>query len=584
MGFPQSGSLFFNCTTVHKHCSGMTNTNLRHPLLQACLIACMTFCAYAQQLEGIGSRQAFAFHGNFNANMIGYNATGIENRMNPFALMLSANVNLSVYGVSVPLSFRYSSRKVYYSQPFNQFGLSPSYKWIRVHAGYRQLNFSQFTLAGHTFLGGGLELNPGKFRFGMVYGRFRKSNQQYQEAIDTTQTFNRKGLAARIGFGSEKNFLDLVVMQIKDDTTKVTTQLPSGYFPAEQNLVTGLNNLVTFSPRLSMENEIAASVYTTDVQAAGFDNLDDEPALQIVNRFVPINQSSEWLTAIRSALQYRADNHGLRLEYRRIDPGYRTMGAYFFNNDLEHITLTPSFSAWKRKLLFRGSIGLQRDNLRNTKKATSLRTISSLSISINPTPQFGIDLNYSDYSSNQRAGRVPLIDSLKYFQTTSNIGIAPRLMLTGPKYNHMVMLMYNKMTLNDNNTFTQSYTENQASIVSLNYNLTLIEQSLSLMAGLNYNELENYFLSSQAMGFSLGANKAFMQGKIMTAWNNAFIRTTQLEANHWTINSFLTSSYQIDKSHSIRFGLYFTRAAYPATISESTFNELKGDISYVYSF
>ncbi len=157
-------------------------------------------------------------------------------------------------------------------------------------------------------------------------------------------------------------------------------------------------------------------------------------------------------------------------------------------------------------------------------------------------------------------------------------------MLTGPKYNHMVMLMYNKMTLNDNNAFTQAFTENQASIASLNYNLSLIEHSLSFMAGLNYNKLENYFLNSQAMGFSLGANKAFMQGKIMASWNNAFIRTTQLAANHWTINSFFTSSYQIDRSHSIRFGLYFTRAAYPASVSETTFNELKGDISYVYSF
>ncbi len=178
-------------------------------------------------------------------------------------------------------------------------------------------------------------MNPGKFRFGMVYGRFRKSNQLFQEAIDTTQTFNRKGLAARIGFGSEKNFLDLVVMQIKDDTTRVSPQLPSGYFPAEQNVVTGLNNMITFSDRLSLENEIAASVFTTDMQAAGFDKLEEEPALRTVNRFIPINQSSEFLTAIRSALQYRAGSTAVKLEYRRIDPGYRTMGAYYFSNDAE---------------------------------------------------------------------------------------------------------------------------------------------------------------------------------------------------------------------------------------------------------
>lgn len=73
-----------------------------------------------------------------------------------------------------------------------------------------------------------------------------------------------------------------------------------------------------------------------------------------------------------------------RMEYRRIDPGYRSMGAYFMNNDLENLTITPSMSLFKRKLNLRGSIGVQHDNLRNTKRATSIRTISAIHASINP--------------------------------------------------------------------------------------------------------------------------------------------------------------------------------------------------------
>jgi len=39
--------------------------------------------------------------------------------------------------------------------------MSPYYKWITIHVGYRNINYSQFTLAGHTILGAGIELHPG---------------------------------------------------------------------------------------------------------------------------------------------------------------------------------------------------------------------------------------------------------------------------------------------------------------------------------------------------------------------------------------------------------------------------------------
>ncbi len=46
-----------------------------------------------------------------SANLIGDNATGIESRMHPFAMMLSANATASVYGISIPFSIRYSNTR-----------------------------------------------------------------------------------------------------------------------------------------------------------------------------------------------------------------------------------------------------------------------------------------------------------------------------------------------------------------------------------------------------------------------------------------------------------------------------------------
>ena len=174
-----------------------------------------------------------------------------------------------------------------------------------------------------------------------------------------------------------------------------------------------------------------------------FEDVENNKTLRSLNKFLMINQSSDYYTALRSSLSFAAKFYSLKLEYRRIAPKYRSMGAYFFNNDLENITFTPSFRFFKNKVSLSGSIGLQRDNLRNSKKATSMRTIGSVNLSVNPVDIFGIDINYSNYSVNQKAGRIALIDSQKIVQTTHNLSVSPRLMFLGAKLSHVVSLSYN---------------------------------------------------------------------------------------------------------------------------------------------
>jgi hypothetical protein len=539
---------------------------------------------FGQQLDNLSQQKPFQLRGNFSTNLIGYGVSGIENRLTPFAFMVSANATASVYGISMPFSVRYSNQQVNYTQPFNQFGISPSYKWAKAHIGYRSVNFSNFTMAGHSFLGGGLELNPGLFRFGFIYGRFKKSAVAFEQAIDTTQTLTRKGFGAKIGVGSEKNYVDLIFLQIRDDSTTLLQPQSQLFSPAEENAVGGINTRITFSRSLFFESEVAASIYTTDISAPGFDVDDSSLLLQKAMGVINVNQSSELLTALRASLNFRTKAFSSRLEYRRIDPGYRSMGAYFMNNDIENFTVAPSFSLFNRKLNLRGSIGLQRDNLRNAKRATSLRTISSAQVSWNPAPVFGIDLSYSNYSSNQRAGRVPLIDSLKFFQTNSNITAAPRLLFTGTQFNHMIMAIFTRMELFDRNINTKMFTENQATMINFNYSMSILEHQATLSAGFNYNKLENFAGTQSAGGFTLGAQKNFLDGKLNLGINNSTIRMEYPQGVGWTLNTSVNTSYRITRKHALRFNLYYIRSDFPDGMLSNDFNEIKGDMSYAYTF
>jgi hypothetical protein len=129
----------------------------------------------AQDLSKLKTQKPFAIDGTLSTTANFYTISGKESTRDPFSYVLSGNVNVSVYSLQLPFSFTYSNSSFNYAQPFNRFGISPEYKWIRLHLGYRSMSFSPLTMAGHSFLGAGVELNPGKLRFGAVYGRFNHS-------------------------------------------------------------------------------------------------------------------------------------------------------------------------------------------------------------------------------------------------------------------------------------------------------------------------------------------------------------------------------------------------------------------------
>lgn len=121
--------------------------------------------------------------GGVSTNHIYYYSDGISpRRNNPYTYYAQGNLNFNIYNkVSLPFSFSYSNAVFDYTYPqnqqsFNQFGLSPKYKWITLHGGYRSMTFSPYTLNGHIFLGGGAELAPSdKVDIALMYGRLQKA-------------------------------------------------------------------------------------------------------------------------------------------------------------------------------------------------------------------------------------------------------------------------------------------------------------------------------------------------------------------------------------------------------------------------
>ncbi|MFN8438006.1 MAG: hypothetical protein U0V72_10215 [Cytophagales bacterium] len=105
----------------------MKKTRLYKAYLFVGLLA--AFVLSAQDLGKIDYKKPVVVTGGFSATQTLYAAEGIKARRDPYYWMLSANLNINLFGVlSIPLSGQLTQQNKSYTQPFNQYGLSPSYK------------------------------------------------------------------------------------------------------------------------------------------------------------------------------------------------------------------------------------------------------------------------------------------------------------------------------------------------------------------------------------------------------------------------------------------------------------------------
>jgi len=82
----------------------------------------------AQNLESIGKEKPLTVTGGVSLNQMFYTAKGIESRRSPYTYYASGNINFSLYGWSVPLSFNVSNQNTTFQQPFIQYIILPTFK------------------------------------------------------------------------------------------------------------------------------------------------------------------------------------------------------------------------------------------------------------------------------------------------------------------------------------------------------------------------------------------------------------------------------------------------------------------------
>ncbi len=490
------------------------------------IIALAGICAFTaamgQDLAQLGQAKPIIFRGQFSAGINHY--AQLSGTRPPYgtgsptpAWYLQADPVLTIYGVAIPANLLISSQESRFNGPFNRFGLSPSYKWAKAHLGWRSLNFSQFTLNGQQIMGAGLELTPGKFRAAFMYGKLNNAVTDislFNQLNNELPLYRRTGMAAKIGYGDQKNFIEFSYLQAEDDPRSLPKGVVADSVIArpEANQVLGLNGQVALYKDLSFHVEAATSYYTRNLLSPERDT--EDPWAQRANVYPRI--SSHLSFAGEAGLKQRLRWGNLRLKYRRVDPGFRSMGAFYMQTDIEQYTFGLDLAMLKKKLRFRSDLGLEQNNLYRTSFSNSRRTIGNISLHYLPGQTFNISVQYANHGISQQIipqlqnpNTILRYDSVRISQVNQSLSIAPQLMFRREQVQHTVGLQATVQSLRNHNDLQQTpgYTSTMGSLF---YSMGRPKKHLALTGGLNYFNTAMGGTANTTWGVNAGLSKKLM--------------------------------------------------------------------------
>lgn len=553
---------------------------------------------FAQDLSTIGEQKPFNYSGSFNINQNALYRNINPSSSNPYTLFLSGNASFSVYGFSFPFSFTYSNQQTNYSQPFNfnQFGMQPSYKWVKTYVGYNTMSFSPYSLNSHQFLGGGIELTPPDLglKFSAMYGRLVKDVEWDSTKIGQIPYYERYGFATKIGYSGDIGNIDLSVFKAWDKENSIAGVPDSLGISPKENMVYTVNIGKTFYKKIKFAGEYAGNALTQDIRQKDNESITKRGMFFLINP----NGTTAYSKAMKGSVDYLAGTYTLGVAYERVDPNYNTLGAYYTNNDFENIALTFSKQLNEGKINLSGNLGKQRNNLDKSKISTSENFLGSLNVSYAPGGRYTFNANYSNQSFytymqtpfDKLNSTTPYqnIDTLNFTQISQSAMLNSTVLLgslDSKERRHMmsVNLSYQQsVNRQDGNTILSNSSFYQSGLI---YSYSIIPINMSLTGTLlgSYSKLS----ATEEMlmvGPVLGVSKSFFDKKVTT--NTSIAYNTTYRNSDFTGDVFsvrIGGGYSHQKVHRVNFSLCFMQKKSNTEITNTRTFECSGNISYTYT-
>lgn len=596
------------------------------------IMLCAVITGSGQDLDAIENKvktfdlkKGIKMSGSLSLNATSYMAKGMQGRRDPFNWFANSNININLFGLDVPFSFSYTDARVGYTQPFNRIKFSPKYKWIKTHIGTSNMSFSSYTLAGHQFKGVGLELTPKKWRFMAMRGKLREAipYTDVRNTNSTTASFKRTGFGMKLGYENNGQGIEGIFFRAKDDKNSIPFIPPGGLVTPKENVVIGISGKKKIGRRIFFNAEYAISAMTGDLRSDTVKNVKNHSLLA---RFIKSRNTTRFTDAANFGIGYTGNSYAIQIKYERVSPEYATLGAYFFNSDLENYTIAPSFRLLKGKINFAGNIGVQRDNLDKQKTSTTKRFVGNMNVNFILNEKWNIAGTYSNFSTytNVRPITDPFyqdaLDTLNFYQVNQTITGMAGYNFGNKFYRHGIMATVSYQKASDQGTETGKASLSDFYSGNVSYSLSVTQKAINISSGFSYNKNTAAGNDAVFMGPTFSLNnqllKKLLRSSLSIAYNkamtNGIVNNDVLNAR-WSLNyepkkeepvkregtitkadmpmiPDLNNDSKIKKEkakfkagHSISFSLSYTER-FKTSIQKNSFREMVINVGYVFSF
>ncbi|MBK9641562.1 MAG: hypothetical protein IPO72_09820 [Saprospiraceae bacterium] len=540
--------------------------------------------------------EPFQMGGGVTLNLRSYQSNGAALRQDPFFYTLGANLNFKIYQIDLPFSMVMTAKNTEKSYPsfsdminslkdqakskvngFARFGISPHYKWAKLHLGHRSMNFSKYTLSNLNFFGAGFELTPDKFRISAMYGRLAKAEPiNLSLATPNLPIYKRIGWSSKIGYGDDKASADLIILSAKDDENSIL--IPGNYskqVSPEANFAMGVQLQKLFFDKVRVKLDYTRSGTSPNV-------LDAEAGDGSITNFLLKKRNTTYYgNAMEGSVGFEGKKLNAGFMMNRVDNQFRTFGAYFFNRDILDLQGFANFGLFQNKLNSAVKVGIQSNNLDDTKPATTKRLIYDVQTGWSDK-DFNVQMNYSNNSSDVSYILNQQLDSLNAVVVTQDMGASINYVLPLKGENkHSVSLTGNIQDVSDDIEKPNRVSVSKLYMANAGYVLST-QSKWTFSTRLNYtvNEISSTELNRLGMGLTI--QKTILKGKVNLGLTGNYFKNSNaagLKSSNTTGQFTLGTSLFKGMSIQLSWGLLRT-----VSDSSPTFTESIGNLGMQYSF
>jgi hypothetical protein len=496
-----------------------------------------------------------------------------DNRFNgdqydPFGVSTTAGLTFNLYDVvSIPFTATWTNNQFQMNRrEFRLFGLSPSYRWITLHGGYRSYNISPYLLTGRYILGGGVDITPGKFRFSAFYGNMVSELNYLFAAADPAaaelELYKRRTVGGKIGFGSMANFFELHVIRAIDQTdTGNQPLLDSLFIRPMANLGVGVNTGIQIARFWRLGAHIAGSAMNYDLNENEIilgetgtmtDNVN-------INKLMPVNESVRLAFAYDAFTEFTIKRTLLRFKYQHVDTDYAALGVQFLQTDVRNYLIDINTSFLDSRLSLFSSLGLQYTNSQDIFAGSEERMIFSGSASYTPNSNWNFNGNYSNFNSTGNISVIEFVDSLRLINTSENYSLSVG-------HNFGSQEITNNIGINGSiNRFSliqglRTTSESESGSLSFNYSRNYRTSGWTLGGNLQYQNSGGMQMNDiSRYGFGLTTRKRFGKQFSLGLTPSFNLNYTNGESDGNVINLRSSASYNVDKHHTFSMSFSYVK-------------------------